>query len=273
MATFGLTLLSQGSNIKYVTRVHRWDLYEEENLANYLPFRNCVGKSIDIVYSISEDGCEYLIDRYPSIQEVVQISRLGVKDYGPQREKISNSEYQTIVSCSNVIPVKRVNLILEALSKINDISIRWVHFGAGSEFESLKNQAESVQRNCLNLKIELKGGVPNSEILDFYHAETIALFINVSRSEGVPVSIMEAMEAGIPILATNVGGSKEVVKDGVTGVLMNEKINSQELKTIIVEFLTSKSLSKYGDNSRMIYQELLNADVNYAKFINGIVKL
>ena len=45
------------------------------------------------------------------------------------------------------------------------------------------------------------------------------LFVNMSLSEGIPVSIMEAISFGIPIIATNVGGNAEIVNDE-TGVLI-----------------------------------------------------
>jgi glycosyltransferase involved in cell wall biosynthesis len=46
------------------------------------------------------------------------------------------------------------------------------------------------------------------------------LFVLASAFEGLPVSIMEAMSAGLPVVATAVGGVPEAVEDGVTGLLV-----------------------------------------------------
>jgi glycosyltransferase involved in cell wall biosynthesis len=62
----------------------------------------------------------------------------------------------------------------------------------------------------------------------YYSINTVDLFINVSSSEGVPVSIMEAMSFGIPVIATAVGGTPEIVSEK-TGWLIEPGISRQEL--------------------------------------------
>ena len=48
-------------------------------------------------------------------------------------------------------------------------------------------------------------------MLDYYKNNIIDIFINLSASEGIPVSIMDAISFGIPCIATNVGGTGEIV--------------------------------------------------------------
>ena len=54
-----------------------------------------------------------------------------------------------------------------------------------------------------NIRAEFKGRVLNKEVLKFYIDEVPDLFINLSSSEGIPMSIMEAMSCSIPVIATN----------------------------------------------------------------------
>ena len=61
-----------------------------------------------------------------------------------------------------------------------------------------------------NISFELKGFVDNNELLQIYTDKCFSFFINVSESEGLPVSIMEAASAGIPIVATDVGEPKKL---------------------------------------------------------------
>ncbi|MDD0858820.1 glycosyltransferase [Arthrobacter alpinus] len=75
--------------------------------------------------------------------------------------------------------------------------------------DDLRRIASEVERE--DLVIELKGAVANDEVLNFYRNHEISVFINVSTSEGVPVSIMEAISFDIPVVATSVGGTPEIV--------------------------------------------------------------
>ncbi len=58
----------------------------------------------------------------------------------------------------------------------------------------------------LETRIVLRGGISNAEVFQFYRDNKVDLFVNASTSEGLPVSIMEAISFGIPSIATNVGG-------------------------------------------------------------------
>ncbi|NCO54621.1 MAG: glycosyltransferase, partial [Bacteroidetes bacterium] len=66
----------------------------------------------------------------------------------------------------------------------------------------------------------------------------VDLFINVSESEGIPVSIMEALSAGIPVIATNVGGTNEIVNNDV-GFLIDKEFEINTAVNIINNYLNS----------------------------------
>ena len=115
-------------------------------------------------------------------------------------------------------------------------------------------------------------GMVNSElIMSYYVNKQIDLFINVSNSEGVPVSIMEAMSAGIPILATNVGGTSEIVNNN-NGKLLEKNINSLKLANEIISFHKKSRIKKRAmrDSSFEMYLNKSNAvdlSTQTAKFL------
>jgi len=244
---------------KIYVRFHNSDLYE--NVKGYIPFRRYVLPEIDRLIPISEDGKNYLINNYSFVDsKKVFVSRLGVLDNGLSADK-KNGEVFHLLSCSNIVQLKRIHLIIEALRFI-DIKVKWTHIGDGILFENIKREAESLPDN---ISVNLLGALPNKEVMNFYRQNYIDLFINVSKSEGVPVSIMEALSFGIPTVATNVGGTGEIVDD-IVGKLFDVNVSPREIAETIKIFATSET-SQYKNNARNRWCKLCNAEKNYREFV------
>ncbi len=136
----------------------------------------------------------------------------------------------------------------------------WHHFGAGSS-----PQLDAVLATPLpGFRYKRWGMTPNEDILDFYRSTKVDLFVNLSRSEGVPVSIMEAMSFGIPSLATNVDGTSEIVVDGRSGMLctLDEASKPELLARRALSALASDGFLARSD-PRAVWEELSSADTNY----------
>jgi glycosyltransferase involved in cell wall biosynthesis len=184
--------------------------------------------------------------------------------------KDNNEGIFTIVSCSNLIPLKRVHLIIEALSLLQSERIHWVHFGDGPEENNLKDLVH--QKLLGNISFEFKGRVENKEVLNFYNTNKPHLFINVSSSEGIPVSVMEAMSFGIPCIATNVGGNSEIVKNNINGALLNATPSIDEIATV-VKSIKDKSQSEYitlCEKAFETWDREYDADKNFSIFNNQL---
>ena len=67
----------------------------------------------------------------------------------------------------------------------------------------------------------------------------VDLFLNVSEYEGVPVSVMEAQSFGIPVIATAVGGTPEIVNEE-NGFLLPENPSQDEIASAIYDVVTNK---------------------------------
>lgn len=192
-------------------RVHRYDLYEHGAPSGYLPFRPFLFARADRVLAISQHAEDYLHRRHREARGKVELSRLGA--YGPSAAPARRrAPVRTIVSCSAVSEVKRVDLIAHTMRVLAELDsehpVRWVHFGDGPLMPQLRAACENPPPT---LQVELRGQVTNETITEFYATEGADLLVNLSSSEGVPVSIMEAIAYGIPVLATAVGGTPEIV--------------------------------------------------------------
>ena len=243
----------------FITRCHGYDLYEERHPNRYLPYRRFILESADRVFPISKNGKDYLSDKYNhEFDEKIVLSRLGTKRLSEIRRL--NDDQVTLVSCSNLIPLKRVNRIIDALNEEKGC-IKWVHFGDGVLRQQLEVQAKSLPEN---IHAEFKGYVPNWEVQEFFATHAITAFINVSESEGVPVSIMEAQSYGIPVIATDVGGTSELVHDDENGVLLNKDFTTQDLLNAIKK--VSQNHMQFSEGSLRTWETMSDAAVTTKKF-------
>ncbi len=246
-------------NTNILVRFHGSDLYEIVK-HDYIPFRTNLLKSIDYALFVSKHGADYLQKKYKKIDFLAKIFRLGVNFYG--LSKSSSDGILRIVSCSFLVPIKRIHIIINALSKISDINIEWTHLGDGSLKSSLIELSKILPSN---VKCNFKGNLLKEELIKFYQESPVDLFINVSKSEGLPVSIMEAISFGIPVIATNVGGTSEIVSNEL-GYLVDKNITPDELAFIIKDFNHRNDKSSLKANAKKMFDERFNAITNYSKF-------
>ena len=104
----------------------------------------------------------------------------------------------------------------------------------------------------------------------FYRNNPVDLFANVSESEGTPVSIMEAISCGMPVLATAVGGNPEIVSEQ-NGKLLSPNPTPDEIAASIFSILDNPDLAaEKRTGSRRVWHEKYNADSNFQAFADRL---
>lgn len=260
--------------IPVISRVHRGDLYEELYDKNYIPFRKFTLNSLFRLYFISKFGYKYLSKKYSKFANSFEISRLGVQIPRSVSFSNHNSANKLIVSCSSINKNKRVDKIAHHLidfaSQNPTLSFTWHHFGDGEDKSKIQNIISNIPSN---MKCIIHGYTINKYLLDFYASNSIDLFINFSKSEGIPVSIMEAGSFGIPTIATNVGGTSELISNE-NGWLIAKDLNPDEIYKAFREALINEEISKKkGQLSKLKIEQLFDAEKNYSKFAKELRNL
>ena len=254
---------------KIISRVHGYDLYEERNKINYLPFRKYIIKNLDEIDFISEIGKKYFEDKYKTDHLKTKVFYLGVDNNHLKKEiKVKNTI--CIASCSSIIPVKRLDLIIESIKEIN-LPIQWIHIGDGKEREKIEGLAKVKLRSKL---YEFKGQLENKKVQKCLIENDVDYFINLSDSEGIPVSIMEALSIGIPIIARNVGGNSEIISDKVGLLLQGDDINEwiKKMENFCNERLNSiEEYSLRSQNCINLWQQKFNETLTYEKFFKKLI--
>ena len=265
-------LKKHGDESKMITRAHGWDLYFEPSAFHFLPFRALIVEHLDFICPVSKFGASY-IQQHWKIKDnsKIKVAYLGVNK-AFKKSSINELGPFTIVSCSNCIPLKRIHLLIEALTSVQT-ALTWVHFGDGPLLDELKSQA--VKHLPENIRFEFKGRMTNDDLLQWYADNTVDLFVHVSETEGLPVSMMEVTAHGIPLLACNVGGVSEIIEEGVNGYLLKSNPCIQEISNRIDEFLQMKpeARKEMGEASLQIWEKRYIGQENYRSFIlNHLLK-
>ncbi|UAK16380.1 glycosyltransferase [Sporolactobacillus terrae] len=236
----------QMNNVKIISWLHNgWVLYlNKDKNPVYKPFINGI-KAADIVVALTHE------DR----DKFIEINKNTKCIYNPLT--IKNEEHSALKS-KNIafasryaIEQKGIDYLAEVAAKLPD---RWKITFAGSGNET---EVENVNRlfevnNSLD-KVDFLGLLKDDELRDFYLSAS--MYLMTSRFEGFGLVLSEAMSFGLPVLAFEQTGSKEVLSNGRYGILvengnvskMSEKISELiENRDILIDY-QKKSLERVGD--------------------------
>lgn len=123
-----------------------------------------------------------------------------------------STSYLLITVC-RLTAWKGVDGLIEAIASLPEVGL--VVVGDGPERENLEAMA---RRLGVKERVYFAGEVPKEHVPAYLRA--CDLFVLNSRYEGLPHVLLEALAAGLPVVATDVGGTPEVVQDGVNGRLV-----------------------------------------------------
>jgi glycosyltransferase involved in cell wall biosynthesis len=255
-----------GLNQKFVTRVHLYDFEEEFYPRKYLPFRRTEMHFPSQIIAISEYASNYLKKRFPQYSAKIQTIKLGVEDIG--FSPIKEENYYNIVSCSRLSWYKRPLKLIDLISQMK-LHIRWYHFGDGDLKEVFLEKTKNLPSN---VEFIWMGHVSNATVTKFYQDHPIDILLNVSSFEGIPVSLMEAISFGIPIVGCNVCGQPEIINQQ-TGILLEKQFDTKEVAETLDDFLIKKARNlAYRQQIKAFWKKSFNASINYNQFVSQINK-
>jgi glycosyltransferase involved in cell wall biosynthesis len=257
---------ASGADIRIVCRAHRGDLYEEFRSGGYAGLRREIVAGIDDIYCISDHGKRYLGQCFPQLAAKFHTARLGVADPGFLNTQPRGGPL-SIVSCAFVIASKRLPLIVDAIASLlaadPALEVRWTHIGNGPLLDEVRAYAAS--RLGERAQAVFKGYLTQGELMALYREESFDVIINVSDSEGIPVSLMEAGAAAIPAVATDVGGNGELV-NADNGVLIAADASAATIAAALARFKDRDAARAYRRAARAYWDAHFNAAVNYERF-------
>jgi glycosyltransferase involved in cell wall biosynthesis len=207
----------------------------------------------DEIITISEHTKSNLIEyeHFPARRMKVIYNGVDLRQYSQRIDKDAKKHSLGISSEMNVIgivsrldPVKNHAMLFRAFNMVLEQCPQTTLLIVG----------DGPERQHLQALVETLGIVNNTLFLGFRKdiheiLPVFDVFVLPSFSEGMPVTLIEAMGAGIPVVATNVGGNPEVVKDQETGYLVendNEQELAEKLITLLQDHETRQKMGRAG---------------------------
>lgn len=220
MNTYG-SLASAIARIPAISTVHGKNYYWQR-WRRRIAYRFVAKRSRMV--AVSEDIRRFLVSRVGINDNEISTIYNGV-DIDPYRltsgarhavrQELGINDYQPVIgTVGNLYPVKGHSYLLEAAARVTETfpDAMFVIAGRG---ELLKQLHKTAGELALKTNVRFLGFREDIPAL----LQAMDIFVLPSLSEGLPISMLEAMAAGKPVVATDVGGNPEVVIDGQTGLL------------------------------------------------------
>ena len=141
-----------------------------------------------------------------------------------------------LFSAGRIVHQKGLDLALRALAGLKDLDWEWRIAGDGPQLDFLKLLAQEMG---IAERVTFLGWQSRDQLIEQYRWSNLFLF--PSRHEGMPNAVLEAMASGLPIIASRIAGSEELVLNGETGLLFpSEDVNA--LRAALIRMLTNPTL-------------------------------
>jgi glycosyltransferase involved in cell wall biosynthesis len=151
---------------------------------------------------------------------------------------------------------------MKELALRSEKQINWYHIGI--KIDSFNQKYNISNDKISNLKIMPLGIVSNEDLIEKYKEISPNIFINYSSTEGIPVSIMEALSCAIPVFATDVGGNSEIV-DSSVGRLVDPNLSIEDTVDELIKLINDLDTEPLQRNAYLRWKEDYNAEKNYSQ--------
>lgn len=196
-------------------------------------------------YSIEHDGVKPAKVRTLlngiDLEEFIPVE---CREVSRRKLKISEST-PVVIAVANIRRIKGLDVMVEAATQVRQRHPDVLFLIAGKELEADYFQALQIRVAQLGLEKNVKFLGARSDV--FALLEMSDVFCLPSRSEGFSNALIEAMAAGLPSVATDVGGNREVLEDGKSGFIVDgedAQALAQRLTTLLGDSALARSMGK-----------------------------
>lgn len=236
--------------------------YVHEGWASY--FEKNALKNSNAIIAVSREMQDEIADFVPEMKPKITILPNGVSipTHTLPTPSLANTRGKTLLFVGRLDRIKGVFNLIEAMKSVES-DIQLVIIGDGSERQNLEKLLDTEGYNSPEFsgsgareRVKLLGALPNEKVLEWV-AQCDALILP-SFHETQGIVLLEANACGKPVIASNINGIKEVVKQGYNGLLCNPYNPKHIAETINRLFSDAETMAKMGENGRQLVARKYN---------------
>lgn len=185
------------------------------------------------------------VDQYKSVLAPSNLCIVKIENATELLSRTSRLDSKTVISAGRFSYEKGYDLLIQVFARIAQVHPEWKLkiFGAGAEERKLKQLIANLKAHNNIFLIPTSNSIKN-EMME------ASLYVVSSRHESFGMSIIEAMSVGLPCVSFSCSGPKEIIRDRVDGILVNEG-DLEGLERAILELIENKNLRLlFGENAR-----------------------
>lgn len=193
--------------------------------------------------ALSKSIHEILVQRFPHLNNRIITIYNGVdKEHFASQKSEQNKELLEFICVANLTPVKNHQMLIQSFSEAKQRGIK-AHLSLVGDGPNRKILEKMINDLNMNQYITLFGNVEDPSVL----LKKSDVFVLASHFEGMPLSVAEAMSAGLPIIAPNVGGLPEMIQEN--GILFCPDNQKELTEAILTIAQTPEAWKNYHDVS------------------------
>lgn len=260
------------------------ELYEAKNKNFIKKIYKLIIKKYDFIIAPSEELKKKSIDFFnfeenriffiPNGVDIERFKSASLEEKRIKKLKIFNlwnlEQRRYLIFCPRRLePKNGVEFFVKAINLFLDKEKDFWGIISGNEY--VKTYSNFIKNLIKELKLEnyifFTGPVPNEVIVDYYQASDIVVL--PSLMEAVSISGLEALSCGVPVIGTNVGGIPFIVKDNITGILVQPK-NEIEIYKALIKLIDNEQLRMtLGINARKFIED----NFSWNSIVNKIIEI
>ena len=221
-----------------------------KNKILFYPVEKVCARFTDVLITINGEDYE-LAKRKLRAGRVEYVPGVGIDteafaassvDVSEKRREIGVPEgARLLLSVGEINANKNHRTVLEAVKRLGDESIHYAIAGKGALMDELKALADELG---IGHRVHLLGY--REDVRELYHASDV--FVHPSYREGLPVSVMEAMASGLPVVASRIRGNVDLVKEG-GGILVSPTDTDGFVEAIRAALTDGSDMGRYNKNA------------------------